>query len=206
MMSDIAKQLLKVAKTILGLRVGQTFENDALRFNRTRHSIRITDLTDAGKRGKKVDQIVIYDLDMGRPSDDVDIDDFARDLAKQKSYSKVLKMVKGYVEYLRAEGISAQIQEYSLRGVDVAPLDFMPIKITGTHVRIEADYDSFVVTDLDDHYNEETCISRGKRKDIKQFHRWVRDNSSKIKSMTFNQVTQGMRKEGIEYHQYCAVD
>ena len=133
------------------------------------------------------------------------VEEWVDGLRRERSYKKALR---GAEDVVALDEGRAKIQPRSLRGVDVAPAGFKPVKIRGKHVYIEADYDSFRVKDLVDRNNEPTCIPafKGGKKSIKQFYRWVSDNISKIKSMKYYDVLGEMRKEGINYHDYCAMD
>ena len=94
------------------------------------------------------------------------------------------------------------------RGVDVTPGGFRPIKVNGKNITLEADYSDFTVRDKVDRFNEPTCIPavKGGKRDIKVFYRWVKDNLPWLQSATFGDVMRAMMKEGIRFHQYCAMD
>jgi len=207
-MNDIAKDVLKVAKDFVALSVGETFENDAFRASRGAISIRIWDLTNAGKRGKKVDSITIYDLDYADKVEDWSPKKSFDQLTRLKSYREAKSWAFSLLEYLEGEGALVNIEQTQSRGVDVEPPGFKPIKIKTPSLYIDADYNNFTVRNLDDDYNEPTCIPaiNGGKKDVKLFYRWVSDNESKIRGMNFSNVTEAMRKNGIKYHYYCAVD
>lgn len=185
------------------LRMGDTTESDKWRMHRYASSVQITDLTNAGKRGKKVMQYSLYDLDYQHIVDPNEIaDEFEELVTKNVSPAQMERALKARKD----QGI--KYDEQQLRGVDVTPAGFKPVVIDGDHVFIEAEYGSFRVKDKDDVNNEPTCIPaiKGGKRSIPQFYRWVKDNERKLKSMTFYQVLMGMRKEKIEYHQFCAMD
>jgi len=198
----------KMAMSILAVSVGDMFENDAIRVIRTRSGIRVIDLENAGKRGKRVDVIAIYDVDYADDPGGL-VEELAKDLEKARSFSQATGMLQNTLDAVN-EGSSRQVKIYkdNERGVDVAPAGFKPVKINGKNVYIEADYKSFVVRDKEDQYNLPTCIPaiRGGKADIKVFYRWVMDNESQLRNMTYDEVTSGMRKAGIRYHSYCAMD
>lgn len=192
------------------VQVGQTWENDKVRVHRFRPSYHIWDLTNAGKRGKKVRRLAFYDLDMIRDEKvKGNVEKFAKGIDKVKDYEQALKWVQIIIKDARNRGSSQpQMEEYQERGVDVAPGGFKPLRIVGKGVRVDSDYDSFSVQNVADQNNLPTCIPaiRGGKKDIKVFYRWVKDNQEKIKQMDFQQVLKEMKKIGINYHQYCAMD
>ena len=90
----------------------------------------------------------------------------------------------------------------------MAPGGFKPITITTDRLLIEVDYDSFRIKNLDDKYNEPTCIprSKGGKKSVPQLYRWVKDNQARIRTMTYPELLHAIDKEGIQYHTFCAID
>lgn len=202
--------LAAISKVALGLGVGNKYEDERsmLRLQRGMSTIRVTDLTNAGKRGKKVDEFAVWDLDYA--TDKAAVDRLASQLARVRSYSEAKSLAEAWVEYYSDIGKSARPKiEYSKeRGVDVTPAGFKPVKILGKEVEVEADYTSFTVRDVADKYNLSTCIPaiKGGKKDIKVFYRWVSDNEAKIKNMKFGDVVKAMMQQGIKFHQYCAMD
>lgn len=208
----VARELLKVAKALAALNVGKTEENKAIRVTRTMYSFRVFDLTNAGKRGKKVDVAALYDYDWAIEKDpdlQMYIDELADRIMRARSFDQAVKLMENAMEAINdiVPG-GAKMYTDTERGVDVTPPGFKKIRVNGKHVDIEADFTSFSVRDKDDQYNLPTCIpaiSGGKR-DIKVFYRWVMDNERKLKNMTFREVVRGMSDAGIKYHQYCAMD
>jgi hypothetical protein len=198
------------AKALCELNVGQTIENKVLRAHRYSGSIRVTDLANAGKRGKKVDGFVVYDVDYVKdPKVSKLIDQFVVKLPRAKSYKMALRMAEGIKAEAERLGSSyPKVETRTQKGVDVAPGGFKKIEVNGSHLYVRADNDSFSVRDKDDKYNEQTCIapSKGKKTAVKKFYAWAVANEKKLAGMTFGDVTGAMRKNGIDYHYYCAVD
>jgi len=169
---------------------GEKKETSNLLLHRYSRGLRVTDLTNAGKRGKEVDQFVLE-------SEESDLFD---QIEKAKDYAEALSIAK------KTSDIK-QLHQEKYRGIDVAPAGFKPILLEGKQVIINSDYDTFSVRDRSD-VNEETCIPaiKGGKADIKVFYRWVSDNQDKIKNMTFNDIVDAMRSIGVKYHRYCALD
>ena len=207
------KQLLERLELLEGkiVRIGETVEDKKrqLRIQRFMTTLRVTDLTNAGKRGKKVDQFSIYDLDR---AEDVDAVDrlTANLLTRVRNYDEARSWADAWVDYYKTSGKRSrpQMEFGQSKGVDVAPAGFEPISIATKKITINADYDSFRVQDVADQYNLSTCIPafKGGKRDIKVFYRWVLDNKSKLSSMTFSDVVREMGANGIKYHRYCAMD
>ena len=192
------------------LQEGHTWENEKVRVHRFRPSYHIWDLTNAGKRGKKVRKLSFFDLDMVRDETvKSNIEKFAKGIEKVRDYDQALKWVQIIINDARQRKSSQpQMQETDERGTDVAPAGFKPLRIMGKGVSIDSDYKSFQVQNVADKANLETCIPaiKGGQQDIKVFYRWVSDNLDKVKQMDFQQVLKEMSKLGIKYHQFCAVD
>lgn len=192
-------------RTVTALSVGEKFENEAWRIHRNSMAIRVTDLTNAGKRGKKVETLSLYKKfpNAKTPLESIAME-FVMNAKRKASFAKMKEVAEQALEVLDDVGMQILVE----RGVDVAPGDFKPIMIEGEHVLVEAGFDDFSVKDLDDKNNEKTCTPRaeGSKKDIPVFYRWVQDNKKKILRMTYSDVITEMGKLQIEYHNYCAYD
>jgi len=205
---SIVKEILKEAKWLkANISIGQTIENDMLRIHLYNGSLQVTDLTNAGKRGKTVDYFSFNFFDR----DDKEAFVLSNNISKIKDYTSALKAVKKFIDDAEKQNLDGyrgyKLYEYTLKGVEVTPADFKPIKVVGKNVVVNAEYNSFSVKDKSD-INEDTCIPaiEGGKKDIKVFYRWVVDNESKIKNMTFHDIVKEMMSNQIQFHQYCAMD
>jgi hypothetical protein len=198
---QIARELVRVAKGLVS-RTGERFESDSIRAHQFMNSIKIWDLSNAGKRGRKVDVLTIIATDN---ASEKMLDGHFKAVKIYDSYSDILSLFRD-LKYDFPDDF--EIHETTERGVDVTPAGFQPIKIDGRHVFINSDYKSFVVKDTDDEYNEETCIPAfsGGKNDVKVFYRFVKDHASWLKNATFSDVLRAMKKQGIKYHRYCAMD
>lgn len=209
--------LLKSAATI---GVGKTVElpRSNVRVHRYRDVLMFWDLTNAGKRGKKVDTFSIGNIEHMDPEYQKVIEGFISNLFNWRSYADVRYAAKVVAEvhhdgtrengYQPFGGMTPRIHDSQERGVDVAPAGFGPIRVDGEHVSIDAGWKSFSVRDKDDQFNLPTCIPsiKGGVKDIKVFYRWVTDNEAALKRMLYRDVLKGMDAAGIGYHSYCAMD
>lgn len=203
------ERLARIAKSLAAaLSRGGDMENGSIRVHRWNSSIRVWDLTNAGRIGKQVDTIAVYDLDMAGKEADAQVETLADNISRARSYGQAKDLIQKAVEEINAVSLyKVKIVEDRERGIDVPPAGFKPIEINGRHVSVEADYDSFSVRDKEDKFNEPTCIpTHGSKRDVKVFYMWVRDNQSLIQNATFHEVMEGMSKAGIRYHYYCAVD
>ena len=206
-MKMVAAELVKLAKSLMALSRGDMLENGNIRMHRWNSSVQVWDLTNAGRIGKRVDTITIYNLDWAEKAASSEVETFIDHLSGIKSYSQAKSRILDAVKEINAVSPhKVEIDERQERGIDVAPAGFKKIEIHGKHVYVEADYKTFTVKDRDDMNNEPTCIPSGGKKDIKVFYMWVRDNQSWIQNATFHEISEGMSKAGISSHYYCAVD
>jgi len=189
--------------------IGETLENTKVRAQMFANTLRVTDLTDAGKRGKRVSQFALYDLDRAKVNQETA--SIFQNLVEatvggHATFSTLLQMAKTVAN--EQDALAPKLEVSALRGVDVAPAGVKALRIQGQFVSIRAEHDDFSVEDTHDQNNLSTCIPaiKGGKKDIPVFYRWVQDNQSQIKSMTFQEVVGAMRGLGIKYHQYCAMD
>jgi hypothetical protein len=186
------------------LNIGDTVERGMLRIHRWADSIELWDLTNAGKRGKKVERLHI--------SPTYYVDDRKGLLDRLgimlEGYSNFNRAYATVMDYAQKYDTDLNIESRAERGVDVTPAGFKPLSIKTDNVLIEAGYDSFRIKNLNDQYNEPTCIpaSKGGKRSIPVFYRWVKDNESKLKRMTYHEILREMGRLGIKYHDYCAMD
>lgn len=190
------------ARFMTALNVGETFENEHYRIHRYADSIKVMDLTNAGKRGKKVDAVTLYDFPRLSPVESAALG-YVLWAKRNSPFSKMLEQAKEDAEIL---GCKIEVSAY--RGVDVMPAGVQPIAIRGEHIYVEASPLSFTVRDNDDQNNLPTCIPaiKGGKKSIPVFYRWVKENRGSIGRMTFRDVLKQMDALGIDYHSFCAMD
>jgi hypothetical protein len=193
------------------INIGDTveFEKSGIRIHRFRDSFRVTDLANAGKRGKKVDEFWVSYWQAGQEGPiHARVAEWMEFAPRAMNFNILTATIQLGINLLNDEGVSIESGWNTLRGVDVAPGGFGPIKINGDNVYIEAGWQDFVVRDKADKFNLPVCIPaiRGGKADIKVFYRWVTDNQAAIKRMDFHQVLDGMRDAGVAYHQYCSMD
>ena len=187
--------------------LGKTNESSHIRWHIFATSIRVWDLTNAGKRGKKVDTFALWGLDY---ISDVDVQaslaKWIKNTLPKQNYKQALQFAKSTEQATHDRYPSLEIRQEM--GVRVAPPGFGPFKLETPNVSIEADWDSFTVNDKIDQNNLPSCIpaSKGGKASVKVFYRWVQDNQNRIKQMTFGQIQQEMRKAGIKSHYYCRMD
>jgi len=183
---------------------GNTVEDNNIRYHRYSDQIQITDLTNAGKKGKRVENVSISKWGQDRTILNSIID-------------KVISLndfqaIKKYAEGLKVSDTSVDVYFGSEGGVDVRPSKESPqaketIEVQGDKIYVEAEFNSFVVRDLTDMANEPTLIpGRRKSTSVKKFYDLVKNNQDKIKNMSFSEIGDFMQENGIDSHYYLAVD
>lgn len=181
----------------------KVLERAKMHLHRYRDQLQVTDLTFAGKRGKKVERFSILDLDRDHGWGA----DVTEKIEKASSYKAALALAKKMLEDYEGSA-RLSIHEYTLRGIDVAPGHLHPITVNGDHVYIKATPIDFIIRDNADQNNLPTCIpaTRGGKKSIPAFYRWLLEHGTRIEKMTFQEIMKELSDAGIESHQYCAMD
>lgn len=184
------------------LRIGETWENDKFRVHRYASSLVVTDLTNAGKKGKKVDEFALYGLDMKLLPQEGIVDEIMMLVQRGDGWARVLKAAQ------EAAALGAGLDIRTPRGVDVLPGGTKPVELKTPSLYITADPKSFTVKDLKDMNNEPTLIppmSAGKTAASK-FYAWIKDNQDKVKTLDFRGIQKAMSSAGIGYHYFLAMD
>lgn len=196
--------LLSIQKVAVA-QMGQTVEVGSVRIHRFRESVKITDLTNAGLRGKKVEEMVVSIR--GYSNTEEQLEEVMWAIEGAKSFDRIFTILTKDFPELQPE-TDLNITRTTLRGVDVVPGGFSPVVVVGDKVQVEVGYKTFVVKDLEDQDNMPTCIpsAKGGIKEIPLFYRWVRDNEAKIKKMSFSEIQCQMDILGVRSHFYCAMD
>jgi uncharacterized protein YycO len=189
--------------------IGKKIESKWIRAERWASSIKVTDLQNAGKRGKKVDRFDLYDLDYirGKQPTTTNLYLFESSLPKL-DYETAEKWAMALVEDAALHHHHIGFQMETERGVDVEPAGFEKVTIQEKHFYLNADNKGFTISDLDDPQNEPRAISLDKhgKKNAKKFYEWALKNKNNLSGKTFYDVLHMMEKENIGYHTYCGMD
>ena len=184
--------------------IGTTFETATLRCHVYRPSIEVTELLGAGKRGKKVRQFTVYDIDMVRDSGVRHALERWFETLRTGTFEDVRGGAEALV--LVADGCP-KFHERLLRGVDVAPPGRPKLVVPGPGFYLEVEWDTFLLRDTSDPYNDPTCIpAHGQKKGPPLLYAWVEKERAALAGMTFSSVWEKMRSLGVGVHYYCAVD
>lgn len=214
---------LPVSLRVRGLRqgtlleIGKSGENGKIRYHRFAPSLRVTDLTNAGKRGKRVDEFALYDLDMvqrgANKSEDAkkvfqNVMKFLSGIEKL-NYNQALKWAEVIVQDAKQRGlVSPKIEKNKQMGHQILPAGAKKLKVSNDKMSITVDLTSFTISDLTDKNNEPRCIntSRGGKNGPPKLYKWLLANEDKARKMDYHQVLDVLDKLGIKSHSYCAMD
>lgn len=200
--SRVAQKVLtsqKVARRFLakGIPMGQTYQNPKIRLHRYRDHFRVQDLTFAGKRGKKVNDLYIglnYSFEGDGKAQDAWLEDQGFQLLKRTRASNPYKEIKSYIEGLAKDIEGVDVKETTMRGVDVEPYgQVYEFKINledgKSHIEVKSSPNDFRVTyhgwinhptnpQGAGHY-QDTSYYPAKKKDAGAFYGWMDDNAGK---------------------------
>jgi len=191
-----------------GLGLGDDWENSKVRVHRYSNSFHVWDLTNAGKRGKKVRFMTI--LPKGyRADEEVWMGQQARHLVLHAS--RGYDGIKRYFETLPKEN-AADINERQERGIDVLPAGTRKIKlkwsIGTTNLRLEADpLDFMVISSVQQHggdgkpaFRQDTGYHSEKPAGAKRFYGWLASGGeAKVKRMDIMALRDIWRELKVPY-------
>jgi len=191
-----------------GLDLGRTWENNKVRIHRYSNSFHVWDLTNAGKRGKKVRFMTI--LPKGYRADEAEwLEQQARYLVLNAA--RGYDGIKRYFETLPKEK-AATINERQERGIDVLPAGTRKINLKWadgtTNLRLEADPHTFMVVSSaliganekgHGGFRQDTGYHSEKKTGAKRFYGWLVNNETKVKKMGISDLRDIWRELKIPY-------
>lgn len=183
----------------LGWKVGQTEQEiNGWRVYRGELSMHLTQLANAGKRGKKVPVLTLW------ASVDGAIDTIAcAVLVLIQESPDVATLSARLSEMAAVSGVG--FESYEERGIDISPSEPSELVIRGDGVEVIASMTEFSVVDLRDTDNQTTLMQRSKVM-ARRFYAWAQQHTALLSSGSFSAVWNEMRAAGIAAHCFCAVD
>jgi hypothetical protein len=188
-----------------GIPVGRSWEHGSVLTHRYRDHFRVTDLTNAGKRGKKV-KTMAFGLSTGSTSkQDAWLDEVGKALPNMSDYEQV----KNYGRFLKQEDPYVYMDESELRGIDVNPGGTTKIHLTTNKgLEITADPLEFLVKSTvlmrtpkgDGSFKQDTLYSSVSRKDAAPFYNWLKANLSEANKMDIYAMIQTWKDLGVRYN------
>ena len=194
--------------------LGKTVELGTVRIHRYRDLFVATDLTNAGKRGKKVKEATIQ-LSYGVNKDRGQwMDSMSKAISDQRSYQEVISLVKDLLVDYPGE---IDLTESEKKGVDVDPAGLVEISIKttpakdGSYLEITSKPTDWRVkavgfVDLPDDppiRMDTLYYPAGGKRSVKVgagiFNVWLRENLSKANKMTILDLKRVWRDLKVEY-------
>ena len=200
-----------------GVRVGDTVESGSIRLHRYNSSLQVTDISNAGKRGKSCGQFSLYNLDyMFTDAKYVDsVGSALSKISKVKTYDEALKIAQSVAGEDR-DTSKVPIEIRKLRGVDVDPPATAMggvIRMDTKEFKLEASATDFSVHEKprpgpngDDTRILMPPVRGAEKTAIKAFYAWVKENEAKIKRMTFRELNRAMADAKLNYHSFSTMD
>ena len=180
---------LKTA-SILNSPASVDLPHSKLRIQRTMDSFQVTDLTHAGKRGKRVPILTIFPVPKNA------MNDLAKLLLKATSW----KDASHSAQHLSQQNPTIQVDETMARGVDVDPISMGPLSLNTPTLNIEATDRSFQIRDVGDRVRS-TAYS-DKPAQAKKFKAWLLSHFPEVQNMDFATITQTLTSSGIRFESY----
>lgn len=214
-MSDIVAS--RVARRFLakGIPMGDTFQNEKVRIHRYRDLLVVTDLRDAGKRGKTVTELSIrptykYEGNL-QTWLDRQTEAYMDFVTTANPLGAIASLVKDFQKEYPGE---IDVSERSLKAIDVEPFgerfEFkIPLDNGGT-LSVRSSPIEFGVKHTSKHkgpkgneFDMDTLYWPVKKKDAVLFYGWMKENSSKLKNIkSINDLTEIWQKLGVQYNSH----
>lgn len=174
-----------------GIPMGKTVDLDSVRIHRFVDHFKCWDLTNAGKRGKKVETLAISVSYAYKGDRDAWMESMSKALAECDTIADVKRRVKDILADYPGE---INMESGSERGVDVNPGGTTKLQLTtNTGIRITADPLDFLLVSsvpLVDRegkptgYKQDTLYSTSNRPGAKVFYNWLAANLAQANKMT----------------------
>jgi hypothetical protein len=189
------------------------------KLHRYNDSIQAIDIANAGKRGKKCPRIHLgawRDLDNSLQDSllclliaqdpALRLNDEATSHLMNATPAEIVALLSGRIASRELQGHNASLSE--LRGVDVDPVNAIPVTIHTNLVHAEFTSSDYTVRDLVDHNNEPTLTHMGGKNSAKAAYAWAAANLANIREMSFAQIHEALaHAPGVSsVHYYCAMD
>lgn len=187
-----------------------------LKIHRYRESVEITDMTNAGKRAKKVQRMHVTVGHMAPEMVNVALKNLTSDIIHM-NYAQVKAHVERIITEQKAQNIhdGFRIDESTLRGVDVEPMG-TTIEVQnkfpdGAWLRITTSPQNFHVTDsavisapgkAADGFHQDTSYWPVKKDDGAVFYVWAKNNLGKLHGMGIQDLIRVWNTLGVRYNSH----
>lgn len=189
--------------TANGIPLGKTFTMGTVRIHRFQEVFKVWDLTNAGRRGKKVR---VMSLSLSQPYHEEEwMENMSKALVDCDSYDKVKALVN---DLLRDYPGEINIREYDERGIDVEPAGSKMSLKTNTSLVIEAAPNEFRVLNKvplthpktgDPIGFQDTNYYSKDKKGAGAFFVWLQANLARVNSMSMNDLRNLWNDLDVKY-------
>lgn len=185
------------------MQIGETRERGTLRIHRFRPCLKLWDLTNAGKRGKRVRVAVVSAAHSQR---DAEAEFMGRICCFLDGYTTLDRALSALRDFLVDFPGDLEITETEERGVDIAPAGFQEVSVHGKRVHARVDFDGFLIACLEDQANAPRIMQSGGRRNLARFREWFAANRKSLATMDLHGVMTSLRASDIDYHYWCTND
>ena len=199
-------------KTALTIPRGQTVEFGSVRVHRYNDSFQVTDLTNAGKRGKRVRVMSLSPSYSYRNKPEVWMESMGKTLPDYPSYDAIKSLIKDLLHDFPGE---INLTESEKRGVDVNPGGTEKIHFTTpTGITVTALPDEFHLkstvplrskrpgepaNDRPGEMFQDTLYYGAGKKDAAIFYNWLKANRAEAERMTLEDFRKLWSTIGVRY-------
>lgn len=189
---------------------GRTYYNpqSKVSIHRYRGSIKVQDLTNAGKRGKTVPGFTLSfwkDNPSWEPETMFLWDEFVRSAKSGKGYLYLRRLATDIIEL--QEKALGTFDAFENKGVNVVPVEGAGSKIEVNAAKwyLTASGREFLLADKVDQNNLPRAYEAGP-KDASKFYKWFNANQDSLMNQSFDSVLRLMTDAGIRYKYYMGMD
>lgn len=179
-----------------------------IRIQRWNHAIRVWDLTNAGKRGKKVD---VLDIVSERNLPFQEEQDFiGRIYERIQAYDTLSEVWASIKDYMDEFPDSLKMSKSQERGIDVQPAGSTSLRlttstgctITATPLEWHLTHTSEFVGPKGNKFTQDTIYSSKDKKSAKLFYNWLLGNTKEISRMTIQDFQALWNSIGAKFTTY----
>lgn len=183
--------------------VGETVEFTTVRIHRFANCFEVTDLANAGKRGKKVRQMSLAPSHIyRRNTPEAWLEQMAKVLLDYPSYDAIVALISDLLVDFPGE---IRMTERLTRGVDVLPAGTVKLSLTtDTGLEITATPAEFRVLHRayfgkEQELCQETFYRDANKRAAKAFYGWLKTHLSTVNGMGIGELRAALSAEGIAY-------
>lgn len=179
-------------------------ESNGFRFSCTPFGFEVTELVNAGKRGKACRFFWADTRPTHSAEDRAAFDALAWEVEKAQAAGTSADGIAALFDASPCSHKGAR----DLRGVDVRPAGFPTVDgaDNGNGVLITSTWDGFTIANAHDPNDTRAIPKSDDRRSVARARAWIPANLDKLQGLTFWKVVAALRDAGIECRTFCALD